>query len=157
MRLFSYGREKEAQETPTSPPKLARPPKVYDILRGRRKAATPQDFVSVSVVETGSWTPSANSLPDSSIPQSPDLESGNTSSSENTTAAKEEPSDMVAKKAPWWKRYSGYRPLSVLPPSRTRRAIILGAIAGALLTIALLVWAAKTGRFDRKVRTSNLG
>lgn len=53
-----------------------------------------------------------------------------------------------SRKAPWWSRYSGYQKLKSIPPSRTRRSVLLATSAAAIALIVLLVWFAKTGRLS---------
>ncbi|KAH6657671.1 Alpha/Beta hydrolase protein [Truncatella angustata] len=72
--------------------------------------------------------------------------------SNNTTEEKMAPS----RKAPWWSRYSGYKKVTALPASRTRRAVFFASSAGAITLIALFVWLAKTGRFSAFPQKDNV-
>jgi hypothetical protein len=146
--LLPDGPDEKTQET------LACPPKVYDPDRGRDKVigndkpddkSKLRDDPVVTVTETGLTTP-ASTLCSTPYPEPAYLEKV----SDGAVAA---PDDMPSRKEPWWSRYSGYRPLKRLPPSRTRRALLLIGTVAACVLVAVLVWLAKTGRLGtQKVR-----
>ncbi|KAK6844626.1 hypothetical protein PG995_014736 [Apiospora arundinis] len=56
--------------------------------------------------------------------------------------------DKMAKKLPWYSRYSGYRRVTSSSPRRAIRAAIVGVILGGIALIILMVALYKTGHFS---------